>query len=128
MTFLFIFIVCILTALVICHTRCQTIALNNRYVFEDLKKLGASPAFLNREVANQCGNVFKAPALVAMIVIYLIFVLLLYGNDGKIASSEIAALAACLGIEIALGVLTYFVYRATAAGIRRKLGISERRG
>lgn len=123
MMFLFIFIVCILTALIICHTRCQTIALNNRYIFDDLKKLGASPAFLKREVDSQCGGVFRIPALVGMAVIYLIFILLLYGNDGQIVFSEVMALAVCLGIEFVLGGLTYGVYRFTARGIRRKLGI-----
>ena len=123
MMFLFIFIVCMLTALLICHTRCQAIALNNRYIFDDLKKLGASPAFLKREVDSQCKGVFKVPALVGMAAIYLIFILLLYGNDGRIVFSEMMALAQCLGIELALGALTYAVYRFTARGIRRKLGI-----
>lgn len=57
MMFLFIFIVCIITALVICHTRRQSIALNNRYIFDDLRKLGASPVFLDKEVprpVRQC--------------------------------------------------------------------------
>ena len=39
MMFLFIAIICILAAMVIGYTRCQTIALNNRYLFDDLKKL-----------------------------------------------------------------------------------------
>ena len=60
-------------------------------------------------------------ALVAMTAIYLIFVLLLYGNDGKIVFSEIMALAACLGIEAALGGLTYLVYRSTVAGVCKRL-------
>ena len=123
MMFLFIFIVCILTALIICYTRCQTIALNNRYVFDDLKKLGASPAFLDREVKSQCGSVFKVPATVAMIAVYLLFILLVYGNDGQIVFSEIVALGACLGVEAALCMLTYGIYQATVTGIRRKLGI-----
>lgn len=88
MMFLFIFIICILTALIICYTRCQTIALNNRYLFDDLRKLGASPAFLGKEVKSQCGSVFKVPSLVAMTAIYLIFILLLYDNDGQIVFSE----------------------------------------
>lgn len=125
MMFLFIFIVCILTSLVICHTRCQTIVLNNRYIFDDLKKLGASPAFLGREVCCQCSNVFKTPAIVGMIVIYLLFILFLYGNDGQIVFSEIVSLAVCLGILAALGVLIYIVYRLTATTIRRKLGIFQ---
>ena len=124
MMFLFIFIVCILTALIVCYTRCQTIALNNRYIFDDLKKLGASPAFLNREIKSQCGSVFKVPAAVAMIAVYLLFILLLYGNDGKIVFSEVVSLGACLGIEVLLSALVYGIYRVTVAGIRWKLGIS----
>lgn len=127
MMFLFIFIVCILTSLVICHTRCQTIVLNNRYIFDDLKKLGASPAFLSREVCCQCSNVFKTPSIVGMIVIYLLFILFLYGNDGQIVFSEIVSLAVCLGILAALGVLIYVVYRFTATTIRRRLGIFQSR-
>ena len=46
MMFLFIAIICFTAALIICYTRCQTIALNNRYVFDDLRRLGASPEFL----------------------------------------------------------------------------------
>ena len=127
MMFLFIFIVCILTSLVICHTRCQTIVLNNRYIFDDLKKLGASPAFLSREVCCQCSNVFKTPSIVGMIAIYLLFILFLYGNDGQIVFSEIVSLAVCLGILAALGVLIYVVYRLTATTIRRRLGIFQSR-
>ena len=123
MMFLFIFIVCILTVLIICYTRCQTIALNNRYIFDDLKKLGASPNFLDREVRSQCGSVFRVPAVVALIAVYLFFILLLYGNDGQLVYSEIVSLGACLGIEAALSILIYGVYRVTVAGIRQKLGI-----
>ena len=123
MMFLFIFIVCILTVLIICYTRCQTIALNNRYIFDDLKKLGASPNFLDREVRSQCGSVFRVPAVVALIAVYLFFILLLYGNDGQLVYSEIVSLGACLEIEAALSILIYGVYRVTVAGIRQKLGI-----
>lgn len=127
MMFLFIFIVCILTALVICHTRCQTIALNNRYLFDDLKKLGASPAFLSREVCSQCSSVFKVPAAVGMIVIYLLFILLLYGNDGQIVFSEVAALGICLGILAMLSAVIYTVYRFTVAAVKKKLLIGNGR-
>lgn len=123
MMFFFIFIVCVLTALVICHTRCQTIALNNRYIFDDLKKLGASPAFLNKEVCHQCSSVFKVPAAVGMIIVYLLFILLLYANDGQIVFTEIVSLGVCLGIDAALGAVVYVVYRVTVKAIKKKLGI-----
>ena len=123
MMFLFIFIVCLLTALVICYTRCQTIALNNRYIFDDLKKLGASPAFLAKEVRSQCSSVFQTPSFVGLLIIYLFFALLLYSNDGKIIFGEIITLFVCLGIEILTSMLIYGVYRGTVSAVQKKLGI-----
>ena len=75
--FLFIFIVCLITALIINYTRCQTIVLNNRYLFDNLKKLGASPHFLSKEIKKQCSHVFKVPASVGMASMYLLFTLIL---------------------------------------------------
>ena len=123
MMFLFIFIVCLMTALVICYTRCQTIALNNRYIFDDLRKLGASPDFLAKEVRSQCRSVFRTPSLVGMTIIYLIFILLLYGNDWQLVLTELIALCVCLGILGIIGVCIYLIYRLTVKSIIKKLEI-----
>lgn len=123
MMFLFIFIVCIITALVICHTRCQTIALNNRYIFDDLRKLGASPVFLDKEVRSQCGNVFKVPSLVGMSAMFLLFGMILYANDGRMLMTEWAAMGVCLCIMGLIGGVIYTVYRTTVNVIKRQLGI-----
>ena len=123
MMFLFICIVCMLTALVVCYTRCQTIALNNRYIFDDLKKLGASPEFLSKEVRSQCKNVFKMPTMIGMTAIYLFFIMILYANDGRMLSAEVIALLVCLGILGLLSAIIYAVYRASVRTIKRQLEI-----
>ncbi len=123
MMFLFIFIVCMITALVVCYTRCQTIALNNRYIFEDLKKLGAPPAFLKNEVKSQCGNVFRTPALVGTTAMYVLFIMILYGNDGRIVQTEWFAMLVCLALLVVIGLGIYTVYRATVRNVERRLGI-----
>lgn len=123
MMFLFIFIVCLVTSLVVCYTRCQTIALNNRYIFDDLKKLGASPTFLSKEVRLQCGNVFKVPAAVGTGAMYLLYALLLYANDGKITAYEAMGLLATLGIVALIGVVVYGTYRGSVKTIMTQLGI-----
>ena len=123
MMFLFIFIVCLITALVVCYTRCQTIVLNNRYIFDDLKKLGASPDFLCREVRSQCNNVFKIPALVGMFAMYLFFMMILYANDGRILFTEWIASLVCLAILAAIGAVIYAVYRVSVGTLKRQLGI-----
>lgn len=121
MMFLFIFIVCLTTSLVVCYTRCQTIALNNRYIFDDLKKLGAPPAFLAGEVRRQCGSVFRVPALVGMGVMYALFAMILYANDGRVTFYEGIALLICLGMILLIGAVISAVCRRTVRGIRRQL-------
>ena len=123
MMFLFIFIVCMITALVVCYTRCQSIVLNNRYIFDDLKKLGASPAFLDREVCSQCGNVFKVPSLVGTTAMFLLFSMILYANDGRMVETEWMALGVCLCIIAAIGGVIYAVYRSTVRAIKAQLQI-----
>lgn len=123
MMFLFICIVCMLTALVVCYTRCQTIALNNRYIFDDLKKLGASPEFLAKEVRSQCKNVFKVPTIIGMTAIYMFFIMILYANDGRMLSAEVLALLVCLGIIGLLAAIVYAVYRASVRTIKKQLEI-----
>ncbi|MCI8615813.1 MAG: ABC transporter permease [Lachnospiraceae bacterium] len=111
MMFLFIAIICSLAAVIIEYTRCMTIVLNNRYVFEDLKRLGASPGFLLKEIRSQAGPVFKIPAIVGMGAMYFLYILLMYGNDGKITASEAGGLAVCLFILMGIGLIYYAVYR-----------------
>lgn len=123
MMFLFIFIVCMITALVVCYTRCQSIVLNNRYIFDDLKKLGASPVFLDREVRSQCGNVFKVPSLVGTTAMFLLFSMILYANDGRMVETEWMALGVCLCIIAAIGGVIYAVYRSTVRAIKAQLQI-----
>ncbi len=123
MMFLFIFIVCLTTALIIGFTRCQTIALNNRYLFEDLRKLGASSAFLSKEVRSQCSQVFRMPAWVGMGTMYLLFIGILYANDGKITSYEGIAMLVCLGILVLTGGVVYAVYQRTVKMVREQLDI-----
>lgn len=123
MMFLFISIICMLAAMIISYTRCMTIALNNRYVFDDLRRLGASPAFLRREVRSQAGNVFKIPSLVGMGAMYFLYILIMFGNDSWLSSGELAGLGACLAILLLMGAVCHTVYRYTVRKMCAELEI-----
>ena len=114
--------------MVVCYTRCQSIALNNRYIFDDLKKLGASPAFLNREVCSQCSNVFRAPSLVGTSAMFLLFSMILYSNDGRMVKTEWAAIGVCLCIIVVIGAVIYAVYRVAVKRVRELLSIRGKGG
>lgn len=123
MTFLFIGIVCFTAALVISYTRCQTLALNNAYVFYDLKRLGASPEYLSRELRRQAGSVFKIPAVVGMSCMVLLYGMMLYANDNRYTQSEIAGFLVCLEVIAVIALLFYAVFLKTLSGLRRQLEI-----
>lgn len=123
MTFLFIGIVCFTAALVISYTRCQTLALNNAYVFYDLKRLGASPEYLSRELRRQAGPVFKIPAVVGMSCMVLLYGMMLYANDNRYTQSEIAGFLVCLEVIAVIALLFYAVFLKTLSGLRRQLEI-----
>ena len=123
MTFLFIAIICITAALVIAYTRCQTIALNNAYVFSDLMRLVASPAFLGRELQRQAGPVFKIPAISGMSLMILLYFMILLANDGLLTKSEILGFAMCLEVAAVIALIIYAVFRRTLRSLRKQLGI-----
>ena len=126
MMFLFIAIICSLAAMVISYTRCMTILLNNRYVFDDLKRLGASPGFLIQEIRGQAGPVFLIPAAVGMSAMYLLYLLLMYANDGKLTAGEIGGMAVCLLILAAIAGIYFLVYRYTVKNMCRQLDIARK--
>ena len=127
MTFLFIGIVCFTAALVISYTRCQTLALNNAYVFYDLKRLGASPEYLSRELRRQAGPVFKIPTVVGMSCMVLLYGMMLYANDHRYTQSEITGFLVCLEVIAVIALLFYAVFLKTLSGLRRQLEIHSPR-
>ncbi|MGI6011314.1 MAG: FtsX-like permease family protein [Ruminococcus sp.] len=113
MMFLFISIICMMAAMIIGYTRCITISVNNRYVFEDLKRLGASPRYLLREIKSQASKVFFAPSAVGLSIMYLLFSMIMLANDGRITSSEIYGLGGCFVLIIIFAFIIWLVYRFT---------------
>ena len=123
MLFVFIAIVCFAAVFVIAYTRCMTIALNNRQVYEDLGKLGASRAYLYASVKNQISRVFTVPAITGTGVIYAFYAMIMYANDDRLSLSELAGMGACLLLILAISLLMYAVYRLTLKRVCRALEI-----
>lgn len=121
MMFLFIFLICVTAACVICYTRCQTIALNNRYVFDDLKKLGAPPAFLKKEIRRQCCTVIRTPSIIGITAMSILYGMIMFANDGVISMSEAKGLGACGLVIVGIAVLLYAVYHGTVKSLVREL-------
>lgn len=122
MLFIYVAIVALVAAWLVAYTRCITIGIRNRYVFNDLEKLGASRTFRLKELKRQLTSVYLTPTVVGMTVIYMFFALILYANDGgRYTSSELIGLVICLGIESIIATITYFIYRFTVRELKAKV-------
>ena len=123
MLFIFIAAVCFAAVIVIAFTRCMTIALTNRHVYDDLRHLGAPNAYLSRSVKGQVSRVFLVPAIVGTAVISAFYVMIMYFNDNHFTPGEFAGMAACAAVIAALSLILYMVYRLTRRRVCRSLGI-----
>ncbi len=121
--FLYIAVVCYLSVILIGYTRCKSIALNNRQVYEDLRRLGADRGYLFHSVRGQVSKVYLIPAAVGTSAIYALYSMILFSNDGRLASGEIAALLACAAILAALSAVLWACYRYTLKSVCKTLDI-----
>lgn len=123
MLFIFIALICFAAVIVIAFTRCMTIALTNRRVYEDLRHLGAPNAYLLRSVKGQVSKVFLVPAIVGTAIISAFYVMIMYFNDNRFTPGEVAGMGTCAAVILALSLLLYGVYRLTRKSVCNSLAI-----
>ncbi|BAK97918.1 putative ABC transporter permease protein [Oscillibacter valericigenes Sjm18-20] len=130
MLFVFIAIVCFAAVLVIGYTRCLTIAINNRQVYEDLRHLGATPQYLYRSVRGQISKVFGVPAFIGTSLIYIFYIMILFFNDNRMTKSEISGLINCLFVVLGMSAVIWAFYRFTLRKVcgMLKVNASNHRG
>jgi uncharacterized membrane protein (UPF0182 family) len=127
MSFIFISIICFAAVIVISYTRCLTIAVQNRQVYNDLTRLGAKRDYLYRSVKGQVLRVFAVPALIGTIGISAFYTLLMYMNSGSFTSGEIRAFGViALMIALCSGII-WLVYRVTLGKVTRMLIAPKRK-
>lgn len=123
MLFVFVSIVCFAAMVVILFTRCMTIAMTNARVYDDLRHLGASSAFLRRTVKGQISRVFFVPLCTGTLLIYAFFAMILYFNSGSFTPGELAGLANCALVVLVLSLFLYGMYRFTLGRVCSALSI-----
>ena len=125
--FIFISVVCFAAVVIIAFTRSMTIAAVNAKVYDDLRHLGASNAYLYESVRGQMKWIFLVPAIVGTTLIYLFYLMILYFNGDPIGitSSEMAGLASCMAVIAVLSLGFYLVYRLTRRSVCHVLGIRK---
>lgn len=123
--FIFVAILCFAAVTVILFTRSMTLVMTNAWVYEDLRKLGASNAYLRKTARGQISRVFKAPIIVGTLLIFGFYTLILYGNSegSSITPSEWVGLGTCLMVVTVVSGLLYGLYRLTLRSTYKELNI-----
>lgn len=124
MLFIFIALICFAAVVVIAFTRCMTLALTNARVYDDLRHLGASNAYLFQTVRGQVSRVFLVPAVVGTAVISAFYGMILYFNDNRFTTGEFAGMGTCAVVILVLSAVLYGVYLFTRRRVCRILGIA----
>ena len=125
MLFIFIAIVCFAAVFVIAYTRCLTIAMTNRQVYNDLRHLGAPPAYLTHSAASQVRRVFVTPAVLGTAIIFGFYSMIMFFNDNQFTSSELVGMGACLLVIVGISAVLYGVYRLTRRKVYRVLKLHQ---
>ncbi|MHB8126224.1 MAG: FtsX-like permease family protein, partial [Desulfitobacteriaceae bacterium] len=123
MLFVFIAIICFAAVLVIAYTRCLTIALNNRQVYDDLRYLGANRSYLYASVRSQISKVFAVPAVIGSVVMFIFYTMIMYFNSNSLTSGEVAGLGVNLVLIAVMSIILWCIYRFTLHKVCRMLGI-----
>lgn len=123
MLFIFIAIVCFAAVMVIAFTRSLTIAITNRPVYDDLRRLGAPAVYLNRSAASQVRRVFLVPTVAGTALIFAFYTMILYFNDNRFTRSEVMGLRNCLALAVLISLGLYGIYRLTRRSAAKVLGL-----
>lgn len=126
MLFIFIAILCFAAVIVIAYTRSMTLALASAQVYEDLRKLGASGAYLRRCIRGQLSRVWGVPIAIGTVLILAFYTMILYfnGDPAAITASEAAGLGNCALLVLAFSAFFYLLYRLTLRKAREILHLS----
>ena len=121
---IYVSIISLAAAGIMSYVRSVTIALDNRQLFEDLKKLGADAAYEERVIRVQLRKIFAYPVAAGCIVTGLFSLFLTYFNDMRLQAFEVRMLL-LEGLLMALiACVLYGVYRAAYRRTKEIVGIA----
>ena len=125
--FVFVAILCFGAVGVILYTRSQTLMLSNAWVYEDLRKLGASNRYLKKTVQGQIKRVFFSPILIGTVLMLGFYTLILLANGGDMVldQNERMSLSVCLLVVAAMSAVFHGFYRFTLNKSWHTLHLSE---
>lgn len=135
--FVFVSVICLVSAGVIGYTRSITVAVKSKRVLMDVKKLGGGQEYLNRILKEQIKKVFVLPTAAATILMFIYYTMILWQNDGVISSNEYPMIGFNIAVCLIVVLYQYTLYRSSfrksqmmifdaGTAVMKKRGITRR--
>lgn len=121
---IYISVLALTAAGIMSYIRSITIAMDNRQLFEDLKKLGADDAYEDKVVRVQLRKIFAYPVAMGCIVVGIFSLFLTYFNDMRLQAFEVSMLLMEVFLMAIIAGVMYGVYRLAYGKTKRIVGIS----
>lgn len=111
MLFIYVAVICLASVAVISYTRSMTVAVKNRQIFEDVRKLGGDRDYIRRILADQVRRVYTLPTVMGCIIMLVWYPLILWQNDGRFTSTDCTAVVVELVLCVLIALYQYAIYK-----------------
>lgn len=111
--FIYLAVICLTAVIVIAYTRSISVAISNRQVFTDVKKLGANQEYLRTLLKKQLQKVYVLPTILGCVGITCYMLLIFINNDGMLKSYELGTLPVLFGACAFVCLCLYAIYRVS---------------
>lgn len=120
---LYIAVISLTAAGIMSYIRSVTIAMDNRQLFEDLKRLGADHAYEDHVVKVQLRTIFVYPVAAGCAVVSVFSLFLTYFNDMGLQAFEVKMLLMEIALMTFIAGVMYSVYRLAYGMTKRIVGL-----
>ena len=124
---IYISVISLTAAGIMSYIRSITIAMDNRQLFEDLRRLGMDDAYEEKVIKVQLRKIFAYPVAAGCTVVGLFSLFLTYFNDMRLQAFEVNMLLLEVLLMIFIAGVLYVVYRIAYGKMRRIVAFSGRR-
>lgn len=120
---LYIAVISLTAAGIMSYIRSVTIAMDNRQLFEDLRRLGADHAYEDHVVKVQLRTIFVYPVAAGCAVVSVFSLFLAYFNDMGLQAFEVKMLLMEIALMTFIAGVMYSVYRLAYGMTKRIVGL-----
>lgn len=120
---IYISVISLTAAGIMSYIRSITIAMDNRQLFEDLRRLGADNAYRERTVRMQLKKIFAYPVAAGCTVVAVFSLFLTYFNDMRLQVFEVKMLFLETLLMMVIAGVMYGVYRVAFGKTKQITGI-----